>query len=185
MSALDILITTTSLDISLPDADSLYAQAQDLVDLASEQGVSIGTAESCTGGLVSGSITAISGSSAVMLGGIVSYALSAKVALLGVAQKTLDTCGAVSRECALQMSEGTRRALGCDIAVSITGIAGPTGAVPGKPVGTVWFSVATPHRSVATRRLFTGTRDEVRSKSTSVALALLSEAVKETSSLKA
>ena len=153
-------------------------KAHNLVVQASANNKTIGTAESCTGGLVSGAITAISGSSAPMMGGIVSYACSVKRDVLGVSQDTLNRVGAVSSECAHEMCEGARRVLKCNVAVSITGIAGPTGAVPGKPVGTVWFGVTDGTNTTTYLKHFSGDRDLVREQSVSFALDLLLENTK-------
>ena len=153
-------------------------KAHDLVVQATANNKTIGTAESCTGGLVSGAITAISGSSAPMMGGIVSYACSVKRDVLKVKQATLDSVGAVSSQCAHEMCEGARQVLNCDVAVSITGIAGPTGAVPGKPVGTVWFGITDGTNTTTYLKHFLGDRDLVREQSVSFALDLLLENTK-------
>lgn len=161
----------------------LRASAQCLVTEAARAGITCGCAESCTGGLVSGAITAIPGSSEVLLGGIVSYALSVKQRVLGVSSDVLDNpaLGAVSAECAGQMCAGAARVLGCDIAVSVTGIAGPGGEEPGKPVGTVWFGLWR-HGSITTElRTFAGSRDEVRLQAVEHALTLIREAIVELS----
>ena len=126
---------------------------------------------------MSGALTAVPGSSQVVYGGVTSYALSVKHDALGVSQDTLDTVGAVSAECATQMCSGASRVLGVDIAVSVTGIAGPGGAELGKPVGTVWFGLLSPSGVRAVLRTFSGSREEVRRKAVSVALNLLLEAV--------
>ncbi len=141
-----------------------------VLELAKARGASIGTAESCTGGLVAAALTSVPGSSAVVAGGIVSYSNEVKQARLGVPEATLKAHGAVSEECALAMAEGARQALGCDLAVSITGIAGPGGGVPGKPVGTVCFAWATPEGSKARTHRFRGDRDRVRAFSVARAL---------------
>ena len=157
----------------------IYEESASVIRLACERGVTIGTAESCTGGLISGSLTAVPGSSTPVMGGITSYACSVKHDVLGVSQETLDTVGAVSSECACQMAEGARRVLKSDVAVAVTGIAGPGGAVPGKPVGTVWFGLATPQGTRTERHLFPGSRAEVRSQTVLVALGLLREGIME------
>jgi PncC family amidohydrolase len=108
------------------------------------RGWSCATAESCTGGGIAHAITAIAGSSDYFLGGIVAYSNPAKVQLLGVRQRTLDSVGAVSAECAAEMARGARHALGTDVGVSSTGIAGPGGATARKPVGLVYIAVSTP-----------------------------------------
>ncbi len=106
-------------------------------------GLKLATAESCTGGLISHRITNIPGSSEYFLGGIVAYAYEAKVALLHVSWDTLHQYGAVSRETVLEMARGVRSALEADLAVSVSGIAGPGGGLPGKPVGTTWIGFST------------------------------------------
>ena len=164
-------------DVGDSSWEDLCSLASDVVRKAIDAGVSLGTAESCTGGLVSGALTAVPGSSLVVYGGIASYALSVKHDVLGVSQDTLDTVGAVSAECATQMCSGASRVLGVDIAVSVTGIAGPGGAELGKPVGTVWFGLQSPSGVRAVLRTFSGSREEVRRKAVSVALNLLFEAV--------
>ena len=150
-----------------------------LVSEAAEKHVTVGTAESLTGGLVAGTITAVSGASEVLLGGIVSYAVSVKHAVLGVDQEVLDTVGPVSEECARQMAEGARRVIGCDMAVAVTGIAGPGGAEQGKPVGTVWFGLSTPDWTSAEKQLFDGDRESVREQTVSHAIKLLREGLRD------
>lgn len=167
----------------LPSDDgTLYDLCADLVALAGERGVTLGCAESCTGGLVSGSLTAVSGSSAVVRGGVVSYAIPVKREVLGVSPVILDDprLGAVSSECASQMAEGARHVLNCDVAVSVTGIAGPGGEEPGKPVGTVWFGLATSQETHTSLNHFDGDRAHVRYQAVLRALELLREGVMET-----
>ncbi len=167
-------------DILVHD-EALYDACAQLVREASELGVTVGTAESCTGGLVAGCLTAVPGSSAVVRGGVVSYAIPVKHEVLGVSQEVLDEpgVGAVSPECALQMAEGARRVLGCDVAVSLTGIAGPGGEEPGKPVGTVWMAVSTAQGAQAYPNLFEGDRAEVRHAAVCRAVELLRGGVAE------
>ncbi|MEO5931524.1 MAG: competence/damage-inducible protein A [Candidatus Kapaibacterium sp.] len=107
-----------------------------------ERGLMLATAESCTGGMIGELITEIPGSSAYYLGGTVSYANSVKTELLGVPAELIEQHGAVSREVAEAMAAGVRQRLGADIAVSVTGIAGPDGGTPEKPVGTVWIGIS-------------------------------------------
>ena len=113
----------------------------------------------------------------VFLGGITSYANEAKQDVLGVQQKTIESFGAVSEECALQMAEGARKALNTDIAVSVTGIAGPGGEEPGKPVGTVWMGVSTEKSLKARMFTFEGSRQEVRVQTVSAAFDAILERI--------
>jgi len=114
-----------------------------LRDLIRARGLTLAAAESCTGGLVSDRITNISGSSEYFPGGVVAYAYEAKVNLLGVSWDTLNEHGAVSAETVLEMARGARRIFNTNIGISVSGIAGPTGGLPEKPVGTTWFGLAT------------------------------------------
>ncbi len=154
-----------------------------LVHEADAAGLTCACAESCTGGLVSGAITAVSGSSGVLRGGVVSYAVGVKHDVLGVDSAILDdpALGAVSAECAEQMCVGAARLLKADVAVSVTGIAGPTGAEPGKPVGTVWFGLCVGGSARSQLCHFEGSRDEVRGQAVLHALGLLREGVAELS----
>jgi len=156
------------------DGSSLAAT---VLRLARERGERIATAESCTGGLVAGAITEIPGSSDSFVGGIVAYSNATKTALLGVDERLLSVHGAVSEPVACAMAEGALRALGADWAVSVTGIAGPDGGSPDKPVGTVWFAVAGAAGTRATHRMIPGARDSIRTRSTVTALDLLRRAL--------
>lgn len=156
-----------------PTWDDAVSLASRVLEEARAAGLSVGTAESCTGGLVEASLTAVPGSSDVVMGAVGSYACSVKEALLGVEHDTLERVGAVSSECASEMARGARGALGCDVAVSVTGIAGPGGAVSGKPVGLVWFGVSDGHETRTESVVFPGDRSEVRLRSVMHALELL------------
>jgi len=123
-----------------------------LVELLKEKHLTLATAESCTGGKLASSITGVPGSSEVFGYGVVSYANSAKMELLGVRADTLALYGAVSEETAIEMAEGVRNLSGADIGIGITGIAGPDGGSPEKPVGLVWMGIASPH-GIATKQL--------------------------------
>ena len=118
-------------------------------------------AESCTGGFISQRITRVAGSSAYYYGGVVTYSNDAKIHFLGVNPTTLNHHGAVSRETALEMSQGIRNRTGANVGLSITGIAGPTGATPGKPVGTVWISIAKANLHEARHCRFHGDRERI------------------------
>lgn len=147
---------------------------ESLVRSAITAGLTIATAESCTGGMVASAITEIAGSSATFRGGVVAYHNETKRDLLGVETETLQRAGAVSDEVARQMAEGVRARLGSDLAVSITGIAGPDGGSRDRPVGLVWFAVAGPSGTIAERRLFPPTsREAVRLRAAATAMNLL------------
>ncbi len=147
--------------------------ARDLLALLEAQGLTLATAESCTGGLIAAALTAIPGSSAVVTRGFVTYSNEAKHAMLGVPQGVLDGYGAVSESTARRMAEGALRASGADIAVSCTGIAGPGGATPGKPVGLVFIGAARKGGPTQVlRRVFPGDRTAVRAATVDQALAL-------------
>ena len=156
--------------------------AEKLVKVLAEKKMTCATAESCTGGGVGYTITGVSGSSAVFWGGVISYDNSVKRDVLGVPEEVLATKGAVSSECAAAMAEGARRLLKTDLAVSLTGIAGPGGGTAEKPVGLVWFGLASGgSRSRATviteKKVFPGDREAVRTAAIEHALNLLLDAV--------
>jgi nicotinamide-nucleotide amidase len=146
-----------------------------VVQLLKERGKTVACAESCTGGGHGARLTAIPGSSAAFLGGLVTYSNDAKVKLLGVDPALLAEHGAVSAPVAEAMARGARERLGADLAVSITGVAGPDGGTSEKPVGLVYVGVATPDRVFAQENHFIGIREDVRRRSTQVALQLLRE----------
>ena len=116
--------------------------ARKIVETLTQKGRTVATAESCTGGAIAAAITAIPGSSAIFKGGIVAYSNEVKANVLGVSEETLATHGAVSEETVLQMAQGARALLKTDYAVATSGIAGPGGGTPEKPVGTVWMAIA-------------------------------------------
>ena len=148
-----------------------------LVAICREKGVTVATAESCTGGLVAGRITAVPGASAVFLGGVVSYANAVKRDVLGVPQEVLDRVGAVSAECAEAMARGARACLKAGVAVSVTGIAGPDGGSPQKPVGLVYLGVASAAGVRTECFRLSGDREAIRRQAVERALELLLEAV--------
>ena len=129
------------------------------------RGEMMATAESLTGGLVASHIVDIPGSSAILAGGIVAYQNEVKESLLGVPHQVLENQGAVSAETVKAMAEGARKAFHCEWAVATSGIAGPTGAEPGKPVGTVWMCVANSLQNEAFCEVFAGNRGQIREKS--------------------
>jgi PncC family amidohydrolase len=137
----------------------------------------IGFAESCTGGLLSARMAAEPGVSDIYLGAVVSYSYSAKESLLGVSRNVLRLEGAVSERVARQMAQGLRTQVKCDWSAAITGIAGPTGGTPDKPVGTVWFAVAGPGVELTAMKLFAGNRGEIQSQAADFAVELLLSAL--------
>ena len=147
--------------------------AEKLVELLKAQGLTCATAESCTGGGVGSAITAVPGSSAVFLGGVISYANEVKRDVLGVSDHDLQTVGAVSGEVAAQMADGARKLLKTDLAVSLTGIAGPDGGSAEKPVGLVWFGLSTASGTRTEKVIFSGDRAKVRAQAVTHALGML------------
>ncbi len=147
--------------------------AEHVLTLCRARGWTIATAESCTGGLVAARLTDVPGSSAVVLGGIVAYADSVKEAELGVQHELLEVHGAVSPEAAAAMASGARARLGADVAVSVTGIAGPDGGTDEKPVGLVYLHAESPEESRGIEFSFPGDRPSIRNRSAVVALHLV------------
>lgn len=164
------------------NSDPFNALAIELGRRLKTRGLKVATAESCTGGWVSMVITAVAGSSDWFERGFVTYSNEAKRELLGVAPQALEAHGAVSEQVARQMAEGALRNSEADMSVSVTGIAGPGGATPGKPVGTVCFAWAGPRKEteVKTHR-FDGDRESVRRQSVAVALKGLLDRLEEKS----
>ena len=147
--------------------------AEKLVDRLGKLGKTCGTAESCTGGGIGSAITAVPGSSTVFMGGVISYDNSVKQGVLGVSPETLATVGAVGPETAEQMAIGACNVLKVDYAVSVTGIAGPGGGSAEKPIGLVWFGIATPNGVKTEKHIFPGDRAEVRAAAVEHALSML------------
>lgn len=152
-------------------------QARIVVEKATAAGATVATAESLTGGLIAAMLTSVPGSSAAVRGGIVSYASDVKAELLGVSEDVLARQGAVDELVALQMARGALREPGCDVSVAVTGIAGPAGAEPGKPVGTVWIGCATAKETHAACHHFEGGREAVRLQTVLTALRTMEEAL--------
>ena len=142
-----------------------------------ELGWKIATAESCTGGLLGARITAIPGSSDVYVGGIVAYDNSVKTKLVGVRDVSLSEHGAVSEQVAREMAEGCARAVGTQVGIGITGVAGPGGGTAEKPVGTVWIAVAGVGETRALGRVYVGDREEIRLRATQASLDQLRRAL--------
>ena len=154
--------------------DSLIADAETLLAAYRAAGLKIATAESCTGGLVAGCLTAIAGSSDVVERGFVTYSNEAKTELVGVPADLIARHGAVSAQVVVAMAEGALKHSRADVSVAVTGIAGPGGATPGKPVGLVYICSARKGREpIVERHQFHGDRHAVRVASVEVALTLL------------
>lgn len=153
------------------------SQALRLANELTDRGLTLATAESCTGGGLSQLLTTIPGSSAFFIGGIIAYQNRIKSDFLGVSQQTLTQHGAVSAATAIAMAEGCRNRFCTDIAVSITGIAGPGGGSPEKPVGLVFLAVAIDEHTRVVKRTFPGDREQIREAAISTALDLILEAV--------
>jgi nicotinamide-nucleotide amidase len=159
-------------------AGDLFAEderpvAELVVDRCRALGLTLATAESCTGGLVGARLTDVPGASDVYAGGVVAYSNAAKQRQLGVPGRVLERHGAVSPEAAEAMADGARSALKTDVAVAVTGIAGPGGGSPEKPVGLVYVAVAAPEERVTRRFVFTGDRETVRARATAQSLHAL------------
>ncbi len=139
------------------------------------QGKSLATAESCTGGMIGAALTAIPGSSAVYKGGIISYCNEVKSGQLGVSASVLREFGAVSTQVAEQMALGAREKLSADVAISVTGLAGPDGDDFGNPVGTVYIGYSDSNGTFSKKFLFSGARESVRAQAAAAALRLILE----------
>jgi nicotinamide-nucleotide amidase len=158
--------------------DTTLDQARSLLALMDAKGMTLATAESCTGGLIAAALTAIAGSSSVVMGGFVTYANDAKHKMVGVRQESLAQHGAVSEEVAREMAEGARDRAGVSLALSCTGIAGPGGATPGKPVGLVFIGCAREGApTIVERHVFPGDRAAVRAATVAAALNLAARSV--------
>ena len=152
---------------------------KELAETLETAGWKLATAESCTGGMIGGMLTSVPGSSAWYLGGVVAYANGVKTALLGVPEAVLARHGAVSPQTARAMAQGVLERTGADVAVSVTGIAGPGGGTPRKPVGLVYIGVARRGRRAVARRFLSkaGTRQGVREETVRKAIAAVLAAV--------
>jgi PncC family amidohydrolase len=144
-------------------------------ELLRQRGLRLAVAESCTGGLVGHRITNVAGSSTYFIGGVISYAYEAKVRLLGVQWKTLEQFGAVSREVVLEMARGVRHALAADVGISVSGIAGPGGGTPEKPVGATWIGLSASGYEHAWPYRFQGDRLQIKEQAAEQALQRLAE----------
>ncbi len=166
------------------DAVGIHAYATDGVSMASvvldscaASGETIAVAESCTGGLLGARLTEIPGSSRVLLGGVIAYSNGVKEQELGVSADDIEQFGAVSEQVAVQMARGVRGMIGATIGVGITGIAGPDGGTPDKPVGTVWIAIDVRGETTARVAIYIGDRAEIRHRATQVAMDLIRRAL--------
>ncbi len=174
-SAAEKLIETPEKEIRKRFGTFIYGSDNDSLEkavmrLLKEKSLTVSTAESCTGGLIAKRLTDISGASESFMSGIVTYDNQAKMDLLGVSPQTLEAYGAVSEETALEMVRGVRKTCGTDVAVSVTGIAGPGGGTAEKPVGLVYIGLADHDTAAAKRYLFTGDRETIRWQAANTAL---------------
>jgi nicotinamide-nucleotide amidase len=155
------------------------ASVQQLVhDMLTQRGQTLAVAESCTGGVIASRFTAMAGSSAYLLAGVVSYSNESKHDILGVNYDDIMRYGAVSEQVAIQMAEGVRNVSGADYAIATTGIAGPSGGSEAKPVGTVWMAVATPHGTIARMRNCGTDRSQIISRASAYAIEMLYDEIK-------
>jgi nicotinamide-nucleotide amidase len=157
--------------------DAVLGQAEALLAACRAAGLRVATAESCTGGLIAATLTAIPGSSDVLDRGFVTYSNAAKTDMLGVPAALIEAAGAVSEAVARLMAEGALARSAADLAIAVTGIAGPGGGSAGKPVGLVWFGLAGPDGVRTSRRVFPGDRAAIRAATVGEALAMLAAAV--------
>lgn len=157
--------------------NDLLTEAETLLTEARARGWHITTAESCTGGLIAGLLTAIGGSSDVVDGGAVTYSNAAKTRMLGVPAATITDHGAVSEPVARAMAEGAKASAGTELAIAVTGVAGPGGGTAAKPVGLVWFGLASPTGTIAEAHIFPGDRTAVRMATVRHAIAMLRAAL--------
>ncbi len=141
----------------------------------SERNQTISFAESCTGGRIASAFTAVSGASSILNGSCVTYSNEIKNSWLGVEQEVLDNYGAVSKECVSQMLDGIVKMANSDYAISISGIAGPTGGTEFKPVGTVYIGILTPTNREIFHNIFEGSREEIQDKATAFAIDKLAK----------
>ncbi|AEM21722.1 competence-damaged protein CinA [Brachyspira intermedia PWS/A] len=155
-----------------------YDKAKEVVDLLIQRGLKVTSAESCTGGLFAAHITSVSGSSGCFEGSFVTYSNEIKHRMINVREETLEKYGAVSEECVLEMAENSRKIMKSDIAIAISGIAGPSGGTDDKPVGLVWICLAAEGYIKAYKNIFSGDRQEVREQSVMFSLNLIENFIK-------
>ena len=153
----------------------MYEKTEKLIALLAKHGKKLTTAESCTGGMIAAEITSVPGASRVFEGGFVTYSERLKEKMLGVSAGLIARVGVVSEDVARDMADGALRRTDADIAVSVTGFAGPTGGTKEAPVGTVWFAVAAKEGTFARSFRFGGDREAVRNQAVEKAIELLTE----------
>ncbi len=146
-----------------------------IASLLTEKKMTVALAESVTGGLASHKITNVPGSSRYFLGSVVAYSNASKVALLGLREETIKRHGAVSSQAVLEMAAGVRTVLGSDIGAAVTGIAGPAGATPGKPIGLIYFAVDDGRASRTEREVFSGSREDIKNSGAERLLQLIAD----------
>lgn len=156
---------TTSHDVQVISSNDGQTLVIELLELLKKNGKRLCTAESCTGGLIASEIVRVPGSSEAFDGGVVSYSNEVKHNVLGVSKEALDKFGAVSSEVVGQMAMGALQKFNCDYAVATSGVAGPGGGSVEKPVGLVWFAIATKQGVTTFQNIFKGSRTEIREKS--------------------
>ena len=162
----------------MPDSETL-ALINELAQVLKERGLVCATAESCTGGLIGAALTSVSGSSEWYVGGVISYANSVKTVLLGVNEADLEAQGAVSEPVVRGMALGACRVTGADVACAVSGVAGPGGGTPEKPVGTVWIGWSKYGETRAEKFHFNGDRDAVRAQTVTEAIQGILDWMKE------
>jgi nicotinamide-nucleotide amidase len=175
-------LNTAAALIEAKVSNFIYGHEQDdmasiVLSMCAERGATVSVAESCSGGLLGSRFTSIPGSSAIFQGGVISYSNESKVRDLSVDERTIQEFGAVSEETARAMASGTRQRFGTTIGLSITGVAGPGGGTPEKPVGTVWVAVDIAGDVQAARATMPGDRNEMRYRSTQLVLDRLRRAL--------
>ncbi|WP_418789931.1 competence/damage-inducible protein A [Phosphitispora sp. TUW77] len=172
------IILNVETEISKRLGDYIYGTDDETLEgvvagLLKKYSLTISTAESCTGGLIASRLTEIPGVSENYFGGFITYSNDAKINILGVSRDTLEKYGAVSEQTAIEMAIGARNVTGTDMAVSVTGIAGPGGGTPEKPVGQVYIALAGENDAIAVKKIFTGDREVIRWQSANSALNIL------------
>ncbi len=158
-------------------SSDIYQVISSLAQRLQQQQFFLATAESCTGGLIAATLTDVAGSSAWFKGAVVSYANEVKAHVLGVLEKDLQTVGAVSEPVVLRMAQGVAQVIGTQCSLAVSGVAGPGGGSPEKPVGTVWIAWHTPQKTWANRFVFSGDRHAVRLATVYNSLLLLDQAL--------